>query len=95
MGSPRCEPPSIVSPSVYPRTDVPLRAGTAVQYTLTAHLEPGSSEVHSAELAPPAEGVCVEALVALARGGGGGLPLLLTLVRGALPEEDAGEESAL
>ena len=76
-------------------TAVPLGAGPAGQYTLTAHLEPGSSEVHSAELAPPAEGVCVEALVALARGGGGGLPLLLTLVRGALPEEDAGEESAL
>ena len=52
---------------------------TQLEHTLTAHLQPGSSLLHSASLEPP----CAELaqLVQFAKDTGGGVPLLLSMVR--------------
>jgi len=55
-----------------------------MQYELTAHLKPGSSQLSSAVLSPsPPGGVDIGAFVVHAKASGG-LPTLLMLVQGAL-----------
>ncbi len=67
-------------------------SASAKSFTLTADLEPGSSALRSASLSPAAcpGGMDVgafEGIVAYVKQAGGGLPLLLTLVQGALLED--------
>ena len=54
------------------------------EHVLTMHLQPGSSALQAAALSPPSAPVELEALVAFARETGGGLPLLLAMVRDRL-----------